>query len=229
MSRIFEYKENYDAIASLPFVQKLLKKVDKLKRKNTKLKEQNKALKTVIYTLPQFMNKKQNKLPKLRKTNDIIIKSECFEPTLCDTLVDDDNEVVFIPNIDKEVETYDLTDNDSHDDAEKENITAVIEEVEEEEDEEEEAEEEVEEEEGEEEEGEEEEGEEEEVEEREGASEGTVGSLEEDEEVFEITIKGKSYYTTNEKSGKIYAIDENEDVGDEIGEFKEGKAVFYKK
>ena len=75
MSRVFEYKENYDAIASLPLVQKLLKKVDKLKRKNTKLKEQNKALKTVIYTLPQFMNKKQNKLPKLRKTNDIIIKS----------------------------------------------------------------------------------------------------------------------------------------------------------
>ena len=247
MSRIFEYKENYDAIASLPLVQKLLKKVDKLKRKNTKLKEQNKALKTVIYTLPQFMNKK-NKLPKLRKSSDIVIKSECFEPTLCDTLVDDDHEVVFMPNIDKEVDTYDLTEDDEDNDA-KENITAVIEEVEEEEleetvasleVEEEEVEEEVEEEEVEEEELEEEEDESNEregasegtvgslEEEREGASEGTVGSLEE-EEVFEIKIKGKAYYTTNEKSGKIYAIDENEDVGDEIGEFKEGKAVFYKK
>jgi len=221
MSRVFEYKENYDAIASLPFVQKLLKKVDKLKRKNTKLKNQNKALKTVIYTLPQFMNKKHNKLEKLRKSNDIVIKTETFEPTLCDTLTDADDEVVFVPTIDNDVETYDLTEEDEHDDLtgdddKNENITAVIEEVEEEE------------ESNEREEEESNEREEEESNEREGASEGTVGSLEE-EEVFEIKIKGKAYYTTNEKSGKIYAIDENEDVGDEVGEFKEGKAVFYKK
>ena len=52
---------------------------------------------------------------------------------------------------------------------------------------------------------------------------------EEEEEVFEIDIKGTSYYTTNQQSGKIYAIGEDEDVGDEIGNFVNGVAVFYKK
>jgi hypothetical protein len=52
---------------------------------------------------------------------------------------------------------------------------------------------------------------------------------EEVDEVFVVTVSGKSYYTTNKDSGKIYAIDANEDVGDEIGEFKKGKATFYKK
>ena len=52
---------------------------------------------------------------------------------------------------------------------------------------------------------------------------------EEEEEVFEIDIKGTSYYTTNQQSGKIYAIGEEEDVGDEIGNFVKGVAVFYKK
>ena len=47
-------------------------------------------------------------------------------------------------------------------------------------------------------------------------------------EVYEVTISGKSYYVTDEKNGKIYAIDKDEDVGDEIGEFKNGKPSFYK-
>jgi hypothetical protein len=51
----------------------------------------------------------------------------------------------------------------------------------------------------------------------------------EEEEVFEIDIKGTSYYTTNQQSGKIYAIGEDEDVGDEVGNFVKGVAVFYKK
>ena len=48
-------------------------------------------------------------------------------------------------------------------------------------------------------------------------------------EVYEINISGKSYYVTNEKNGKIYAIDNNEDVGDEIGEYINGNVNFYKK
>jgi hypothetical protein len=52
---------------------------------------------------------------------------------------------------------------------------------------------------------------------------------EEADEVFVVTISGKSYYTTNKDNGKIYAIDADEEIGDEIGEFKNGKAKFYKK
>ena len=51
----------------------------------------------------------------------------------------------------------------------------------------------------------------------------------EEEEVYEVTIKNKSYYTTNETDGPIYAILEDEDIGDQIGEFKKGKPTFYRK
>jgi len=51
---------------------------------------------------------------------------------------------------------------------------------------------------------------------------------EDDDEVFEIVIQGKSYYTTNEVSGKIYAIDKDDEVGDEIGVFVNSKPTFYK-
>jgi len=48
----------------------------------------------------------------------------------------------------------------------------------------------------------------------------------EDEEVFEISIKNKTYFTTNETSGVIYESDENGDPGDEIGVFKNGITHF---
>ena len=51
---------------------------------------------------------------------------------------------------------------------------------------------------------------------------------EEEEEVFETTIKGKDYYTTNLKNGSIYEIMPDEDIGDEVGNFVNGKAVFNK-
>jgi hypothetical protein len=56
-----------------------------------------------------------------------------------------------------------------------------------------------------------------------------VEAEEEAEEVFVVTVSGKSYYTTNKENGKIYKIDADEEIGDEIGEFKDGKAKFYKK
>ena len=52
--------------------------------------------------------------------------------------------------------------------------------------------------------------------------------LEEEAEVYEITIKNKKYYTTNETNGVIYISDKNGDVGDEVGQFKNGKATFTK-
>ena len=48
---------------------------------------------------------------------------------------------------------------------------------------------------------------------------------EEESEVYEITIKNKTYYTTSEENGTIYA-DINGEVGDEVGVFKNRKAIF---
>jgi hypothetical protein len=47
-----------------------------------------------------------------------------------------------------------------------------------------------------------------------------------DEEVYEVIIKGKTYYTSNEKSGIIYGVDENGDVSLEVGVYKDGKPIF---
>ena len=43
-----------------------------------------------------------------------------------------------------------------------------------------------------------------------------------------MVIKGTSYYVTNETNGIIYTIDDNEDIGNEIGKFVNGKPVFNK-
>jgi hypothetical protein len=51
---------------------------------------------------------------------------------------------------------------------------------------------------------------------------------EEEEEVYEIVIKGKTYYVTNEKDGSIYDLDENGDISIEIGIFVNGKPTFHK-
>jgi hypothetical protein len=280
-----EYKLYYDMIIGLPIVQELIKENKNLTKKNKILKYKNKALTSILYELSTNVSQR----PKLRNNKTTIplvkVKEEKLdEPTLCDTLANDTDSVVFIDNVNlKENIVYDLEEDEDEDDLnngfddsneEAQNIIkdlknelnkteeeieereghcdgtiGSLKEVEEEEVEEEEVEEEeVEEEEVEEveEEVEEEEVEEEEVEEeveeiekKEGASEGTIGSLEEveeeeeeveeDEEVEEVTIKGKSYYTSNKISGIIYEITKDEEVGDEVGVFKEGKAVFHKK
>jgi hypothetical protein len=155
----------------------------------------------------------------------VLVKTEKDDtiPVQCETLVEDDEVVYVAPETD----------------VKKINIVYEIEEEEEEEEEaseEKEDEDEEEEEAAEEEEEEEEaaaEDEEEEEEEEEAAAEEEENAVEEEEEevdeVFVVTISGKSYYTTDKDTGKIYAIDVNEDVGDEIGEFKKGKSTFYKK
>jgi hypothetical protein len=51
---------------------------------------------------------------------------------------------------------------------------------------------------------------------------------EEEEGVYEVVIKGKRYYTTNETNGLIFSILDDDDVGDEIGKFVNGKAVWNK-
>jgi hypothetical protein len=92
----------------------------------------------------------------------------------------------------------------------------------------EEEEEEAEEEEAEEEEAEEEEAEEEEEAKAEEEEEAAAPAEEEAEiEVSEVKIKGKTYFTTDPQNGIIYAC-VDDDVGDEVGVFKNGVAVFNK-
>jgi hypothetical protein len=48
----------------------------------------------------------------------------------------------------------------------------------------------------------------------------------EEVEVFEVEIKGKTYFTTDETSGVIYDSLPDGDIGDEVGSFVKGKPVF---
>jgi hypothetical protein len=49
----------------------------------------------------------------------------------------------------------------------------------------------------------------------------------EDSEVFELEIDGKLYYATNEDNGIIYNINEDGDIGIEIGNLINGEPIFY--
>ena len=69
--------------------------------------------------------------------------------------------------------------------------------------------------------------EEEAEEEEEEEAEETEEEEAEEEEVFQVTIDGTNYYTTNEKSGMIYAITSDGDVGDEVGYYEDGEPGFY--
>jgi hypothetical protein len=48
----------------------------------------------------------------------------------------------------------------------------------------------------------------------------------EEVEVFEVEIKGKTYFTTDETSGAIYESLPDGDIGDEVGSFVKGKPIF---
>jgi len=67
----------------------------------------------------------------------------------------------------------------------------------------------------------EEEGEEETVEE-EVVEEEVVEEEGEEEGVYEIEISGTRYYTTNEQSGQVYAVLEDDEIGDLVGRFENG-------
>jgi hypothetical protein len=73
---------------------------------------------------------------------------------------------------------------------------------------------------------EEEEEEEDEDEEEEEEEEEEVDASNEEVEVIETEINGKPYFTTDETSGVIYECTPDGDIGDEVGKFVGGKAVF---
>ena len=243
-------EENYAALLQLPIVSKLLKR-------NAKLRKENKALKSLIYSLPEFRcvcrsNTSSNVDIKQEKDDSIPVQCDTLEEDDEVVFVAPENntkKINIVYEIDEEDEAQASEEDDAEEDVEEETAEEEVEEeTAEEEVEEETAEEadaqasEAEEEEAEEEEAEEEEEEaaqaseadEEEAEEEEEAQASESEAEEEEEaeeaeEVFVVTVSGKSYYTTNKENGKIYAIDADEEIGDEVGEFKAGKAKFHKK
>jgi hypothetical protein len=249
--------DNYQFLLSLPIIVELIQKNKKLRKDNKSLKNliysipefRCKCSNSNTITEP-----KSNKIAPLRKTvqkstktDEKNIKLNVVKTEIID--VSDDDSVVFVEKVKKEItpniiyvleeeleegeireEEEEEAEEEEAEEEEAEEEEVVEEEAEEEEEvveEEAEEEEEVVEEEEEEEVVEEEE--EEEVVEEEAEEEEEVVEEESEEEVFEIEIKGKSYYTTNETNGTIYNIDENEEIGEEIGKFENGKPVFYKK
>ena len=217
-----QYKIHYDAIMSLPVVKSLLKENRKLKKANRKLAMKAELLEDILY---KFMK------------SDIVDLSADEEPVhikceenVSETVIIDD----CVEQIDEQNEEnikYQLVDEEAEEDTEGAEAEEETEGAEAEEDTEgAEAEEEAEEEEAEaEEEAEEEEAEAEEEEAEEEAEEEDTEGAEEEEEVFEITIKNKVYYTNNEKNGTIYAVKEDGDIGDPVGNLVEGVPKFNKK
>ena len=221
------YEDTYNAIMALPCVQRLI-------HKNKKLRKENKSLRNLIQSLPEFRNSSPCATCMPSRDAHIKIKVEPTTPIPSVTPIELDDDIKIIDtkivnhpeNIIYDID-YDSFDVNKSKETEEKEIQFTEEELKyyksicinkkdmEEAEEEEAAEEEAEEEEEEEEAAE----EEEEAEEEEA----------EEEEVFEITIKGTAYYTTNEVSGVIYAVDADGEVGDEIGKFVDKKPVFTKK
>jgi hypothetical protein len=64
--------------------------------------------------------------------------------------------------------------------------------------------------------------------EEEGEGEAEEGEEEEEsEEVQSVMINNKEYYTTDPTNGVIYDVDENGEINNEVGSFKNGVAKFY--
>ena len=179
--------------------------VHKLMKKIEKLQRKNKELKQVV----KILTKVQCPKPKLEKTPTIYDGVEIKqEPD------DDLIEIIEEPNI--EFKVIDL-------EKEEEELESLV-------DEEEEVDEEVEEEEVEEGDNRGESTVDEEVEVEEDGDNGGESTVEEEEdEVIEVTIKGKTYYTTDEKNGIIYDLDENGDISVEVGKYSNGKPILKKK
>lgn len=206
-------EDNFYFLQKLPIVLQLTKENKKLKRR---VKELKRLVRLISNNLPLFDGSKVE--PKRKANYDYaedIEEVECDCVAAIDIIDVDENLPVEIKQEKKD--NIELVIVEVQSPVEESQPEAEVEEAEEEEAEEEE-EEEVAEEEVEEEEAVEEEEEEKADEEEEEA----------DEEVYEVIIKGKTYYTSNEKSGVIYGVDENGDVSLEVGVYKDGKPTFKK-
>ena len=228
-----DYETTIRAILQIPFVKDL-------RKENKSLRKELKALKNLIYSLPEFRCRCEPVSHVQQNVHhNVKIKTEPgLEPTPCDTLADDDvifveksreteNIVYVIDDCDVEVQVTkiqtEISGNQTVVGLINSNETQEAEEAQANEDE-------ASEEEASEEEASEEEASEDEAQASEDEAQASEDEEEEEEgEVYEITIGKKTYYTTNGQNGKIYAIDADEEVGDEVGVFVNGKATFHKK
>ena len=236
------YKSTHDALLQIPFIKDMC-------NKNLELSLQVEILKQDHHDdedEPTITLNIHETLPDEKENNHDTEGEDVAEPILTDFLKTNkvnkkqyENDFEAEESEEEAEETEEEAEETEEEEAEEEE--AEEEEAEEEEAEEEEAEEEeAEEEEAEEseeeeaEESEEEEAEEseeekaEESEEEEEEEEVEEEEAEEEEEVYEIVIKNVTYYTTNEKNGDIYSC-VNDDVGEIVGKFKNGKPSFIKR
>ena len=220
------YKTNYDGLMKLPVVISL-------KRKNKMLRGHIKQMHKQMTEMQQAMLKAGVESVYIKtETPNKTGKSASSTKTAVIDLADDDDVQVVEERTDKPNIVYEIVD--EHNEEEEEEVVVEEEEeevvVEEEEEEEEVVEEEVVEEEEEVVEEEEEVVVEEVVEEEE--EEVVVEEVveeeeeEEDEEYFEVTIQGKKYCTPDETNGAIYSLTADGDIGEEVGRYNNGKAVF---
>jgi len=228
-STVIDYEEQ---IRKLKIKNKVLKKSEKLWKRITKSHEQTISdYQKVIKKLSKNMSGGAT----LIKENDMMVQSELQQKIKKEvTVVTTDADVLFIDCPKKNtpcVVDVDLTvlpeqlDNGSvsslepeEDEFEEGDVEEYEEETEEVEGEEETEEVEVE--------GEEEETEEVEVEGEEEETEEVEGEEEETEEAYQVVIRGKKYFTTNEINGEIYhciiSSDGEEEIGDEAGVYQNG-------
>ena len=251
------YEDTYNAVLDLPCVQRIIKKNKKLRKENKALRSLIRSLpefrqqphccasyndcshdepvkiKIEPGSIAPALSVPALSVPvstvQIARVDDIkIIKTMKVNPPENIVYDIEEAEEEEAEEEEAEEEEEEAEEEEEEEEAEEEEAEEEVEEEAEEEEEEEE-EEEAEEEEVEAEEEEEDEEEKEEVEEEEEEEEEEVEAEEEEAEVFEITIKGTAYYTTNEVNGVIYAVAAGEEVGDEIGKFVDKKPVFYKK
>ena len=226
-----EYRSNYQGLLALPLVQKL-------KRKNNDLKKEVRLLKQLL-RVARGEDAITKKVLKTKNTSNLVSIEEKKDD---DEEEDDDVVVVVKTEGDSEQEriVYEIEETDEPEplveevkeqeegEAEEEEVMVeeveevIVEEVVEEETEEEEevvVEEVVEE----------EETEEEEVVETVEVIEEEEETEEEEEEFEEVVIKGVTYCTNDAQNGEIYAVSDEGELGDMVGNFVNGKAVFVKK
>ena len=231
-----------------PYVLGLLKKNERLRKKNRRL---NKKIERMERLISMFVNlHNPAELSDEVDNNDVNIKYEVIEPEVeaagsyeVEAAASEELENDFVATDAVEVEADDVEEEyvevEEEDAADAVDVEVAADYVEEEEVATDAVEVEVEEEEVEVEEEEvdvEEEVEYEEVEEEEeaGVVQGAAAPVEaapveeEEEAVYEVTIKGKTYYVMNEVDSIIYDADENGDICIEAGIYKKGKPTFYK-
>jgi hypothetical protein len=220
-----EYSAMHEQFMQLPLIQGLKKEIARLSKINKKLVNRNDALVELVLTLndkkcmcnDNKCNKKMRKpLRQVKIKEEPVVEKKVEMPSEENSR---ENDVVEVEASKKQNIVYEIVE-DSRVDVVKEEEAAeeeVVEEEEEEEEEEAAEEEEVVEEE-----------EEEVVEEGEEEAAEEEAEEEEGEEVYEVTIKGKTYYTTNESNGTIYSIDVNGELDSEVGKFVNGAPVFNK-